>query len=101
MREDLDSGVCPDGRDQGPLDFATCKVCGVEHAPLRMTALTAEVEATAKLRDEDYQLAYAVDILKGLAAVDLEADRVPPEAKPAVTGEGSGTGKEGAAKDNG
>ncbi|MFI0397327.1 S41 family peptidase [Paracoccus jiaweipingae] len=32
-----------------------------------------EVEATAKLRDEDYQLAYAVDILKGLAAVDFSA----------------------------
>ncbi|WP_347266693.1 S41 family peptidase [Paracoccus sp. (in: a-proteobacteria)] len=28
-----------------------------------------EVEATAKLREEDYQLAYAVDILKGLATV--------------------------------
>lgn len=33
----------------------------------------AEAEATAKLRDEDYQLAYAVDILKGLAAVSYEA----------------------------
>lgn len=30
-----------------------------------------EVEATARLREEDYQLAYAVDILKGLAAVDF------------------------------
>ncbi len=29
----------------------------------------ARVEETAKLRDEDYQLAYAVDILKGLQAV--------------------------------
>src|SRR5690606_15873135 len=27
----------------------------------------AEAEATARLREEDYQLAYAVDILKGLA----------------------------------
>ena len=27
----------------------------------------AEAEATARLRQEDYQLAYAVDILKGLA----------------------------------
>ena len=26
-------------------------------------------EEAAKLRDEDYQLAYAVDILRGLAAV--------------------------------
>ena len=29
----------------------------------------AQIEETAKLRDEDYQLAYAVDILKGLEAV--------------------------------
>jgi carboxyl-terminal processing protease len=29
----------------------------------------ARVEESAKLRDEDYQLAYAVDILRGLAAV--------------------------------
>ena len=29
----------------------------------------AKVEEAAKLRDEDYQLAYAVDILRGLAAV--------------------------------
>ncbi len=49
-----------------------------------------QVEATAKLREEDYQLAYAVDILKGLAAVNYQADAVPEGAKPAVTGEGSG-----------
>jgi carboxyl-terminal processing protease len=30
----------------------------------------ARTEAAAKLRDDDYQLAYAVDILRGLAAVD-------------------------------
>ena len=51
----------------------------------------AEVQATAKLRDEDYQLAYAIDILKGLAAVDFRADAVPEDAKPAVTGADSGT----------
>ncbi|WP_299361943.1 S41 family peptidase [uncultured Paracoccus sp.] len=46
-----------------------------------------QVEATAKLREEDYQLAYAVDILKGLAAVEYRAAAVPEAAKPAVTGE--------------
>lgn len=51
----------------------------------------AEVEATAKLRDEDYQLAYAVDVLKGLAAVDFRADQISSASTPAVTGEGSGT----------
>ncbi len=30
----------------------------------------AKAEETAKLRDEDYQLAYAVDILKGLSAIE-------------------------------
>ena len=49
-----------------------------------------EVEATAKLREEDYQLAYAVDILKGLATMDFSADKVTADAKPANTGEGSG-----------
>ena len=37
----------------------------------------ARVEEAAKLRDEDYQLAYAVDILRGLNAVapkDAEAE---------------------------
>lgn len=56
----------------------------------------AEVEATAKLREEDYQLAYAVDVLKGLAAVNFTADQVPAEAKPATTGEGSAPAQEGA-----
>ena len=48
-----------------------------------------QVEATAKLREDDYQLAYAVDILKGLAAVSYQAEAVPDDVKPAVTGEGS------------
>lgn len=53
-----------------------------------------EVEATAKLREEDYQLAYAVDILKGLAAVDFEP-RQP--AAPAKRADG-GTTDQGTAK---
>ena len=57
----------------------------------QIEAEAAEAEATAKLREEDYQLAYAVDILKGLAAVAFHPEQVPAEAKPAVTGEGSGT----------
>jgi len=39
----------------------------------------ARAEETAKLRDEDYQLAYAVDILKGLSAI-APADEAVPEA---------------------
>jgi len=30
----------------------------------------AKAEAAAQLREEDYQLAYAIDILKGLSAID-------------------------------
>ena len=58
-----------------------------------------QVEATAKLREEDYQLAYAVDILKGLAAVDFSARDVADAAKPAVTGQDatSNAAREGAA----
>lgn len=48
----------------------------------------AEVEATAKLREDDYQLAYAVDILKGLAAVDFMARQPPAEPTPQVKAEG-------------
>ena len=50
----------------------------------------AEVEATAALRDEDYQLAYAVDILKGLAAVSFNADDVPATETPAANAEPAG-----------
>lgn len=64
----------------------------------QMEEEAAEVEATAKLREEDYQLAYAVDVLKGLAAVNFNASQVPSEATPAVTGEGS-VDNEGAANE--
>ena len=36
----------------------------------QLEAERARAEDSAKLRDEDYQLAYAVDILKGLAAIE-------------------------------
>ncbi|RMC34240.1 S41 family peptidase [Paracoccus alkanivorans] len=59
----------------------------------------AEVEATAKLREEDYQLAYAVDVLKGLAAVNFTAGQVSADATPAMTGEGAAIPDEGAASE--
>lgn len=62
----------------------------------QMEEEAAEVEATAALREEDYQLAYAVDVLKGLAAVNFRADQVPAAETPAVTGEGAGEGAEAA-----
>ena len=36
----------------------------------QLEADRARTEEAAKLRDDDYQLAYAVDILRGLAAVE-------------------------------
>lgn len=59
----------------------------------------AEVEATAKLREEDYQLAYAVDVLKGLAAVNFTAGQVSSDNTPAATGEGAAGPDEGAASE--
>ncbi|MDP0929052.1 S41 family peptidase [Paracoccus onubensis] len=64
----------------------------------QMEEEAAEVEATAKLREEDYQLAYAVDVLKGLAAVNFNASQIPADTTPAVTGEGS-VDNEGAANE--
>lgn len=63
----------------------------------QMEREAAELAATAALREEDYQLAYAVDILRGLAAVNFRADQVPVAETPAVTGEGAADG----AADNG
>lgn len=58
----------------------------------QIEAEAEQVAATAKLREEDYQLAYAVDILKGLAAMDYNAREVSETVKPANTGEASGQG---------
>ncbi|MDM7458217.1 MAG: S41 family peptidase [Paracoccus sp. (in: a-proteobacteria)] len=55
----------------------------------QMEREAAELAATAALREEDYQLAYAVDILRGLAAVNFRASQVPASETPAVTGEGA------------
>lgn len=45
-----------------------------EEEKAQLEAERARIEEAAKLRDDDYQLAYAVDILRGLAAV---ADETP------------------------
>ena len=48
----------------------------------------ARAEAAASLRDEDYQLAYAIDILKGLSAFAPDAEAMPQQAaEAAVEGE--------------
>ena len=81
------------GRSEADLRGALNNDSISEDERKQIEAEAAEVEATAKLREEDYQLAYAVDVLKGLAAVDFKADQVPASETPAETGEGSGTGE--------
>jgi carboxyl-terminal processing protease len=39
---------------------------------LQFEADRLAAEEAAKMRDEDYQLAYAIDILKGLSAIELK-----------------------------
>lgn len=51
-----------------------------------------QVEATAQLRQEDYQLAYAVDILKGISAIEFDAHAGSDTAKAAVTGKDAAAG---------
>ena len=41
---------------------------------LQIEADQAQAEATARLREEDYQLAYAIDVLKGLSALVPNAE---------------------------
>ncbi|MDB6178767.1 S41 family peptidase [Paracoccus sp. Z330] len=87
------------GRSEADLRGALNNDSVSDEEKKQMEQEAAEVEATAKLREDDYQLAYAVDILKGLAAVDFQAGDVPTAETPAVTGEGAGNS--GASNDNG
>ncbi|PYE84550.1 S41 family peptidase [Pseudoroseicyclus aestuarii] len=43
----------------------------------QMDAERAEAEAAAQLREQDYQLAYAVDVLKGLSALSPQSIQMP------------------------
>ncbi len=55
------------GRAEAELRGSLTNDSMTEDEKKQIEAEAAEAERTAKLRDEDYQLAYAVDILKGLA----------------------------------
>jgi carboxyl-terminal processing protease len=46
----------------------------------------ARAQAAADLREEDYQLAYAIDILKGLSALGPDPAPRPRQAAEAQTG---------------
>lgn len=57
------------GRSEADLRGAISNDSMTEEERAQMEEERARIEEAAKLRDEDYQLAYAVDILRGLAAV--------------------------------
>lgn len=58
-----------EGRSEADLRGAISNDSMTEEERAQMEEERARIEDAAKLRDEDYQLAYAVDILRGLAAV--------------------------------
>ena len=58
-----------EGRSEADLRGAISNDSMTEEERAQMEEERARIEEAAKLRDEDYQLAYAVDILRGLAAV--------------------------------
>ncbi|MGQ0610092.1 MAG: S41 family peptidase [Paracoccaceae bacterium] len=59
------------GRSEADLRGAISNDSMTEEERAQMEEERARIEEAAKLRDEDYQLAYAVDILRGLAAVAI------------------------------
>ena len=67
----VDFNVVLTAYHKGDFRFRVCRIEGTtpEDERNQLEADRARTEEAAKLRDEDYQLAYAVDILRGLAAV--------------------------------
>lgn len=61
-----------EGRSEATLRGAISNDSMSEDERALMEEERARIEEAAKLRDEDYQLAYAVDILRGLAVVALK-----------------------------
>ncbi|MBM2575172.1 S41 family peptidase [Jannaschia sp. Os4] len=59
------------GRTEGSLRNSLDNDSLTEEQQEQVREEQAAAEEAAELRDEDYQLAYAIDILKGLAAIEL------------------------------
>jgi carboxyl-terminal processing protease len=66
---DAAAAEAENGRSEADLRGVLSNDSMTEDERLLLEEERARVEETAKLRDEDYQLAYAVDILRGLNAV--------------------------------
>ncbi|MCE6959972.1 S41 family peptidase [Cereibacter sphaeroides] len=64
--------AAPRGRSEADLRGVLTNDSMTEDEKKQLEAERARAEEAAKLRDEDYQLAYAVDILKGLSAIEVK-----------------------------
>ena len=66
-----ESVAAPNGRTEASLRGALSNDAVTEDEKKQLEADQARAEETAKLREEDYQLAYAVDIIKGLSVMAI------------------------------
>ncbi|MEL6516950.1 MAG: S41 family peptidase [Pseudomonadota bacterium] len=71
---DAEDGEDRPGRSEADLRGSLNNDSLSEDQRRQIEADRAKAEAAAELRDEDYQLAYAIDILKGLSALGPGAD---------------------------
>ncbi|QYK42323.1 MAG: S41 family peptidase [Paracoccaceae bacterium] len=67
---EAEAAAAPRGRTEAELRGALSNDSMTEDERMLLEADRARAEETAKLRDEDYQLAYAVDIIKGLSVMN-------------------------------
>jgi carboxyl-terminal processing protease len=67
--EEGEAAETPAGRTEAELRGALSNDSMTEDERMQLEADRARAEETAKLREEDYQLAYAVDIIKGLSVI--------------------------------
>ncbi len=70
-----DNGPLSRGRSEAELRGSLSNEAMTEDERRLMEEETERAEASARLREEDYQLAYAIDILRGLSAIALPAQQ--------------------------
>ncbi|MWD29224.1 PDZ domain-containing protein [Aquicoccus sp. SCR17] len=79
--EEEDESTTPMSRSEADLRGALDNDSLSEDEIRQIEEDRAKAEASAKLREEDYQLAYAIDILKGLSALGPTPDMETAERK--------------------
>ncbi|MBT8456304.1 MAG: S41 family peptidase [Rhodobacteraceae bacterium] len=73
-RRPAEEGTAPAGRSEADLRGSLDNDSLTEDQRRQIEADRAKAEAAAALRNDDYQLAYAIDILKGLSALGPSED---------------------------